>query len=481
MLRLGGGVDIVFELIQSAPMIHSVLVVHWPEPIDTGPPNQEVQTMMFTTAKKRLFAGVASASVLALTLGACATNSEEPTASDSALETDPALISGDITFSTWWAYADQAVIDQFEELYPNVNVTLEFTAIDGYPTKLQALASSGDLPDVFAVQGQPLTDLADAGQLYDFTEALETPALDLDGTWGDSFVPSLLSGANAQLASVATEGEIYGLPFNAISVASIYNMDIFSEVGIEPPTDFDGLISNCKALSAAGYIPMSLTGAVWGSWWAYLALDQTLFGSDVADFDVSNPEYIRAYEIIAEMVDAGCWAESQVTTDIAAETALFLQKETAQFISVPENFLGAVVEGADFEIGTYVLPALAGKEPNRILGGGAANVIAVSADSENHAAAVAFAKFLTSSQLQSELAGSQFTIPSINIDLSSSNPLMGAFLEAAGNGFLDGSTYLPAFTAEGGTAWNTEVLPGLYFGNLSGAEAAAATAGLFEQ
>lgn len=445
-----------------------------------SPLYQEVQTMMFKTAKRRVIAAVAGASVAALALSACTSATDEPT-SGSTLETDPTKISGDITFSTWWAYADQAVVDQFEELYPNVNVTLEFTAIDGYPTKLQALAASGDLPDVFAVQGQPLTDLAEAGQLYDFNEALATDALDLDGTWGESFVPSLLSGANAQLASVATEGETYGLPFNAISVASIYNADIFAEVGIEPPTNFDELISNCEALSAAGYIPMSLTGAVWGSWWAYLALDQTLFGSDVADFDVSNADYVRAYEIIEEMVNAGCWVDSQVTTDIAGETALFLQKETAQFVSVPENFLGAVVEGADFEIGTYVLPALAGNEPNRILGGGGANVIAVSADSENHSAAVAFAKFLTSAGLQTELAGSQFTIPSINIDLSSSNPLMGAFLEAAGNGFLDSSTYLPAFTAEGGTAWNTEVLPGLYFGNLTGAQAAAATEGLFEQ
>lgn len=445
--------------------------------------NQEEETMMFTAAKRRLVAGVAGAAIAAVALSACASPSggSESTGSTGALETDPSKISGEITFSTWWAYADQALVDQFEELYPNVDVKLEFTAIDGYPTKLQALASSGDLPDVFAVQGQPLVDLAEAGQLYDFQEAFATDSADLDGTWGDSFVPSLLSGANSALAKSATNGEFYGLPFNAISVASIYNMDIFAEVGITPPATFDELLSNCEALSAAGYIPMSLTGAVWGTWWTVLAWDQTLNGADVADFDVSSPEYIQGLQIVSDMANAGCWRESQITTDIAAETSLFLQKETAQFVSVPENFLASVADGADFELGTYVLPALNGTEPNRILGGGAANVIAVSADSENHSAAVAFAKFLTSAAVQTELASSQFTIPSVNIDLSSSNPLMGAYLEAAGNGFIDPSTYLPAMTAEGGTTFNTEIFPKLILGDLTPEQAAEATRDLYEQ
>lgn len=436
--------------------------------------------MTFTTAKGRLIAGAAGAAIAALALASCASPNTEPVSSG-ALETDPALISGDITFSTWWAYADQAIVDQFEEAYPNVNVTLEFTAIDGYPTKLQALASSGDLPDVFAVQGPPLTDLADAGQLYDFTEALDTDAIDFDGTWGDSFVPSLLSGANAQLATVATNGEVYGIPFNAISVASIYNMDIFEEVGVTPPTTFDELLSNCEALSAAGYIPMSLTGTVWAGWWPVLAWDQTMSGSELADFDVSNPEYIRGLEIVSEMADAGCWAESQISTDIAAETSLFLQKQTAQFVSVPENFLASVAEGADFNIGTYVLPALDGSEPNRILGGGGANVIAVSANSDNVSAAVAFAKFLTSAGVQTELASTQYTIPSIDIDLGTGNPLMSAFLEAASNGFVDPSGYMPGFTAEGGTTFNSEILLSLILGKITPAEAAEATRDLFDQ
>lgn len=409
----------------------------------------------------------------------CSAAATDPVASE-GLETDPSKISGEITFSTWWAYTDQALIDQFTDQYPDVDVNLEFTAIDGYPTKLQALASAGDLPDVFAVQGAPLTDLAKAGQLYDLRDALDTDASDLDTTWGESFVPSLLSGANSSLAEVATDGEIYGVPLNAISVASIYNKDIFDEVGVSTPTTFDELLSNCSKLSAAGYIPMSLTGAVWANWWPTLAWDQTMMDQDVADFSVSDPNFIKGFEIVSEMAQAGCWSESQIATDIAAETALFLQKETAQFVSVPENFLQSVADDADFNLGTYVLPALDGAEPNRILGGGGANVLAVSADSENHSAAVAFAKFLTSESVQTELAGSVYTIPSIEIDLSSSSELMAAYLEAAGNGFVDFAPYMPALSAEGQTTFIGEVIPNLILGKTTPEQAAASMEGLFE-
>lgn len=416
----------------------------------------------------------------ALLLGGCSSGEEtgvSPGAQE--LETDPSKISGDIRFMTWWAYADEAVIEAFNAEYPNVTVELDFTPIDSYQQKVQSLASSGDLPDVFG--SQQILPLANGGQLLDLNAALDTAAHDMDGTWRDSFVPALLAGANQGLDESRPNGETWGVPFNAISVANIYNAEIFDEVGIAPATDFKTLLDNCRALDGAGYIPMSLTGAVWGGWWPTLAWDQTMRDGSVEDFTVDHPDFVRGLEIVAEMADAKCWDPSQVTTDIAAETALFLQKKTAQFVSVPENFLKSVAEGADFEIGTSVLPPLDGVTPNRILGGGNANVIVVNARSENVNAAVAFAKFLTSEGLQRELASSQYTIPSIDISLESANPLMAAYLDATSDGFIDSSGYMPAFSTAGLTTWNTEVLPSLLLGKLTPEQAAHATADLFNE
>lgn len=414
--------------------------------------------------------------VSALALAGCA--SPTTPGAEQALVTDKSAISGDITFSTWWTYADQALIDGFNEEYPNVDVTLDFTAADSYATKLQTLASSGNLPDVFAAQGPSLIALVKAGKVSDLNDALDTVADDGESNWGESFNETLLAGANAGLAE--PNGETFGVPFNAISVASIYNKDIFDEVGITPPTTFDELLENCTKLDAAGYIPMSLTGSTWIDWWARLAWDQTMSGDELADFSTSEPGYVRGFELVEEMSDANCWSDSQITTDIAAETSLFLQKETAQFVSVPENFLQSVASDASFELGTYPLPALDGKTPNRTLGGGNANVLAVNAESANRSAAIAFVKYLTSAGVQTELATSQYTIPSLNIDLSSGNPLMASYLEAAGAGFVDSSGYMPNFTTAGATTFNSEVLPNLILGKITPMQAAEATAGLFE-
>ncbi|MGP4033703.1 ABC transporter substrate-binding protein [Pseudarthrobacter sp. 1C304] len=421
-------------------------------------------------------AGVAAVCISMLATG-CAGGGGSQTSD--ALATNPSEISGDITFSTWWAYANQDLIDGFAKQYPNVQVKLSFTAIGDYATKLQADASAGSLPDVFAVQGPSLVELAGADQLYDLNESLKTPAYDGQGVWGETFNQSLMSGANA--GTERPENQSWGVPFNAISVASIYNTRIFDKVGVTPPKTFDELLGNCKALSAAGYIPMSLTGTAWMDWWPRLAWDQTLRDEEVANFSVSNPQYIKGLERVKQMADAGCWSKSQIGTDIAAETALFLQERTAQFVSVPENFLQAVANGAQFDLGTYTLPALDGKTPNRVLGGGNANVLAVSAKSENKSAAVAFAKYLTSADVQTKLAETQFTIPSLDIDLSSANPLMKAYVDAANGGFIDSSTYMPAFSTAGNRTFTTEVLPRLIFDDLSPEKAAAATEGLFNK
>ncbi|GGM62110.1 ABC transporter substrate-binding protein [Microbacterium saperdae] len=429
---------------------------------------------MFRSTPRRL-ASLGGITIAALLMTACV-GGTAPSSGDTELVTDPSEISGEITFSTWWAYADQELIDGFSKKYPNVTVNLDFTAVDSYATKMQTLASSGDLPDVFAVQGPTLVALADADQLLDLDDALATPDYDdtADSDWGSTFIPSLLAGANSGIKADGT----WGVPFTAISVASLYNKDVFDEVGVTPPASFDDLLSNCRALSSAGYIPMSLTGAAWINWWAMLAQDQTMQGESEDDFDVSNPSYIRSFEIIQEMAEADCWTDSQITTDIAAETALFLQGKTAQFITVPENFLKSVSEGASFELGSYVLPALDGKTPNRTIGGGGANVLAVSASSDNQSAAVAFAKYLTSPEVQTSLAASEFTIPSTDVDVAAASPLMTAYLEAAANGFADEAA-MPSFTTAGATTYNTEILPNLILGKITPEEAAQATAGLF--
>ena len=108
-------------------------------------------------------------------------------------------------------------------------------------------------------------------------------------------------------------------------------------------------------------------------------------------------------------------------------------------------------------------------------------MLAVSAKSKNPSAAVAFAKYLTSKGTETSLASTEYTIPSLNVDLDSSNPLMVAYLKAASDGFVDYSTYMPSFSTAGNTTFQTEVLPNLILGKTTPAQAAQATTDLFQK
>ncbi|MDZ8275741.1 extracellular solute-binding protein [Microbacterium aquimaris] len=434
--------------------------------------------MMFQSqAKFAASLGVTTVAVLALS-GCGAAGSSGST--DTNADIDPSEVSGDIRFATWWAYVDDDLIAGFNEKYPLVNVELEFTAVDSYRTKLQADAAANDLPDVFSIQEEITTALGNGGRLYDLGPALDTASYDIaDTTWRETFNPALLAQADAA-ATEKPDGQQLGVPFNAITFASIYNEDIFDEVGVAPPETFEELLSNCTVLRDAGYIPMSLTGQTWIELWPRLAWDQTMRDLSADDFTVEQPEYIAGFQAVADMADARCWDDSQIATDIAEETSLFLQEKTAQFVSVPENFLGTVADGAEFPIATYPLPAIGGDLPARALGGGSGNVIAVSPDSENSAAAIAFSKYLTSEAVQTELANSVYTMPSIEIELEASSPLMAAYVDAAEQGFADPGAYLPPQTTAGRTKLLGEIIPQLILGQISAEQAAADSVGVFE-
>lgn len=435
--------------------------------------------------QRRLAAGVAMAATASLLLAGCvggATTPDEGTSdpdegtSDSEPITDPSLIEGEITLTTFFAYIDDELLAGFNEQYPNVDVTLEFVAPAGYSEHILALSSTGDLPDLFTAQGAYLTALAEEGQLWDVSEALTTQNYEGDRVWEETFLPGVVAGVNSN-TDAFTGGVPVVFPFSTITVAGLYNTEIFEEVGVQAPETFDELLENCRALDAAGYIPMSLTGQTWISWFPRMAWDQTMRGSDPADFSVEDPNYIRAFELVSQMAEANCWDESQISTDIAGETSLFLQRETAQFVSVPENFLATVLDGADFEVASYALPALDGQEPSRNLGGNTGFVIPETG--ENKPAAVALMKYLTSVEVQSSLAGNVFVPPAVDVDFSSSEPIMAAYSEAAAAGFILQTEYMPSLTPDGTTIFDSEVIPRLILGEITPEEAAAATADLF--
>jgi alpha-glucoside transport system substrate-binding protein len=157
-------------------------------------------------------------------------------------------VSGSISAMAIWAGEEQksfqAVIDDFKEKYPNVDVKYR-TGGDNLAPLLSAAVEGGNPPDLAAI-GQP-------GLMADFAEqnAIK-PMDDLREKIVDAFGEDV---ANAG----AVDGKQYGLMYKGANKSTVwYNVADFEEAGVEPPETWDDFVSARDTLKAAGITPFSV-------------------------------------------------------------------------------------------------------------------------------------------------------------------------------------------------------------------------------
>jgi alpha-glucoside transport system substrate-binding protein len=173
-------------------------------------------------------------------------------------------VSGTIAVLAVWTGAEQesfqAVIDGFTEKYPNVTVNYT-SAGDQLPTQLATAVEGGNPPDI-AVLPQP-------GLMADFVEkgALQ-PIEFARSTMEDNFGESVL-----ELGTVSDQ--LYGLLFKAANKSlGWYNVQVFEDAGVEPPTTWDELLESAQTLGESG-VPAYSIGAADG--WTLTDLFENIY------------------------------------------------------------------------------------------------------------------------------------------------------------------------------------------------------------
>lgn len=204
--------------------------------------------------------------------------------------------------------ATWAIVQAFEKANPDITVTVTGEAVAEHLQKLSIAAQSDTLPDIFWVYKSTAEQMQEAGKLLDLTPILDEAGLT------DSFPASTI-------ANFSTDDHvIYGVPYQGLLTGLWYNQKILSDNGLEVPTTFDELIDVAKTLNAKGITTIS-NGANQSSFsvWSFLTdldrfgfekkIDGILDGSEKYD----NDDFLRLYEHIAELRDAGAFA-SNVST-----------------------------------------------------------------------------------------------------------------------------------------------------------------------
>ena len=287
-----------------------------------------------------------------------------------------------------------------------IEVEVEQLDIDTMRTVLQTQLRSEEGPDVFGWGSGPASGgaLAEAGLLYDLTEAYE------ENDW------EVYDFAKER---VTYDGKVYGIPGEMETVGLYYNKGIFEDLGIEAPQSLDDLREVSGTISEAGLIPMAFGDQEgWpGSHLLSMALSSAV-GADGMEALLSgeqswdSPEVVEALTFWKEANDNGWLGEDPVSVDYDTMTSLYLSGEAAM-IPTGSWFINDLAVGADFESAYVPFPS---KDGEGIFAGGLGSGPFVSANTDDPEGAIQLMDFLASEEHGQWVVENLQTIPPRPVD-----------------------------------------------------------------
>lgn len=221
---------------------------------------------------------------------------------------------------------EQLLIDNYMKENPNVEIVVEALQDEPYKQKFRVYTAGNQLPDIFAVWGQPafFDPIMEGGY-----------AAELD--WSDYEDYDFFQGA---LSGFSMDGKLYGLARNTDLMLLYYNEKLFADNDIKVPTTYEELIAAVKAFREAGIAPVAHNGRdSWATNILYQDLvikesgDQELIYKAIdQDIKFADNEYLlAAARDLKELVNIGFFQDSFIAADYGAARNLFGQEMAAMY------------------------------------------------------------------------------------------------------------------------------------------------------
>ena len=311
--------------------------------------------------------------LLASLLTSCATPTEapeptqpeepEPTEITLTEEPEPTEITPteEIELTFWYlASTEEAtrlienMVSLFQENHPGVIIEMSTYGYEDFKNATRLAFSGGIGPDVAYGQPGPQGHLAfgAAGYLVDLTNAVEEYGWDQ-------------TQSNAAINYWREPGKpLYGVSFDHTAVGVFYNTEIFDELELEPPENWEDLENILTTLKNAGHAPFSC-GAVdsWtlGHYFMALAHVSVPFDNIVKIFRMEegatylDEGFIQAATILQDWVDKGYFNEGFEGMVYGDQNDMFITGQTAMNLGGTWNNQ-TFIKQPDFEVGFFLLP-----------------------------------------------------------------------------------------------------------------------------
>jgi len=205
----------------------------------------------------------------------------------------------ELTMGSWRtddAIQMKAVLGEFSKKYPNIKVNFQPTIPAEYNATLRLQLESGTGPDVMYARS-----FATGNQLFE------------DGYFADV---SNISGYNKNYGAgkrapwVSKTGKPFAIPFAAVSHGIYYNKEIFKELNLSAPKNWDEFLDICQKIKNAGYIP--LANGLADEWditeVVFMSIAPNFIGGmdgrlayDKKEKQFNGPEVVKLFEAMASL------------------------------------------------------------------------------------------------------------------------------------------------------------------------------------
>lgn len=270
----------------------------------------------------------------------------------------------------WWTApgereAADAMFEALNEAFPDIEISENPNPGGGGVNQrvvLQSRIASGDYPDTFqTLGGAELKNYVDGGVLQP-----------IDDIWDELGYSDAIPGPLEN--AVTIDGQHYVIPLNMhIQNILYYNLPLFEELGIEPPTSFDELVAACEQIQEAGDMVCLALGSreKWGDAFVFDSILLEVGGPEYyvslfkGEVDVATDENFRtALEMYEQLLPYLNTDHSSLTWDQAVG---MVGAEQAAMTIMGTWAIGAFIQGSGWQPGEDFGAVTFPQVPERIL------------------------------------------------------------------------------------------------------------------
>lgn len=344
--------------------------------------------------KKKILSCILATTIAVTMLAGCGSGDSDKKAESSS--------DGDVELTVFHRFSDGAskeffdkVAKDFEASHPSVKINMTSADNANYKQEINVKLASNEAPDIyFAWSGVYAQNFADGGRALDLSSYLES-----DSKWKESIIEN-------QYGPFTFNDKVYGIPIIMDGKTFYYNKEIFEELNLDVPENWDEFMDVLDKISQTNYIPISLGNQEdWATGHYMTTLNQrmvkanTLQSDYALEGDFTDSQYVAALEKLNELTpyftpDFNSTSyDTGISDFISGKAAIYYE----QFNQVQ------YIQPAEFEWSWFDFPDIAEGDGDQNALTGAPQGFMVSADTKHPDEAVEFLKYLTSKDVATEM------------------------------------------------------------------------------